>query len=878
VSFWRRVRRGVRGLALRPVVEREAEDELQHYVTLAAAEHRTRGLSAADAARAARAEFGSLTSAREQMRGDGWEVAFERLAADIRFAARRLRSEPGFTALTVFTLALALGSTTAIFSAVSPILFESLPYPDARQLVAVSEIGRDGARVDGTFGMYSTLAARTRSLRALAAYRHWQPTVTGDGQPERLDGQRVNATWFDVLGIQPAAGRGFHPADDVRDGPRVVVITDALWRRRFGSDAAIVGSEIILDGERHQIVGVMPAGFESVLAPSAQIWAPLQYDLSQGRAWGHHLRAIGRMQDGTNADRATRELDALGNTVLAEQRPETYGAKVQLVASSLHQEVTRGVRRALLAILGAVALLLVIAAVNVTNMLLARAAQRRGEFALRAALGAGRRRLVRQVLTESLLLAGAGGVLGVGVAMLLVRALVALAPPDLPRLGAIHVDGGVYAFGLVITTLIGLGFGALPALQASRSDPQRALQEGSRRSAGSISRTRATLVVAEVALALVLLVSAGLLLRSLQRLFAIDAGFDASGLLTMQIQTSGRGGSDGDPTQFFAQSLEAVRRVPGVGAAALTSQLPLSGDDDLYGVHFDPSPDDDPGELQGTYRYAVSPGYIETMRIALRSGRVLDERDHAGSIRSVLISESMAKRRLPGRDPIGQRLRIGAADGPLYTVVGVVGNVKQVSLAMNEADAVYVPAVQWHSSDAAMSLIVRARGDASELVAALRAAVWSVDKDQPIVRVATMEDLMMASAAERRFALIIFEAFAIAALVLAAAGTYGVISGSVVERTREIGVRSALGLPRSGILALVLREGLLLTACGVAVGLIGAVAASRAVRNMLFDISPLDPLTYGGVVALLFLTAIGACGVPAWRASRVDPATTLRSG
>jgi len=876
MSLWRQLTRGLRVLTHRRAADQDVADEVQHYLELATAAHLARGLSTAEAYRAARLELGSVTSVREQVRGYGWENVIETLLADLRYAARRLRAAPGFTAITVLTLALGIGATTAILSAVNPILFQPLPYPHAGRIAMIREIGSDGSPHDGTFGMYRELAERARSFAAIAALKPWQPTMTGPDQPERFDAQRVSASYFHVLGVPPILGRDFQESDDRLNGPNVVILGDALWRRRFGGDRTIVGRQITLDDDSYSVIGVMPGGFENVLAPTAELWAPLQYDMSQGRAWGHHLRTVGRLRPGISVDRATREIDVLGHAMVKEQHPETYRSDFELLAAPLRDDVTGGVKPALLAILGAVVLVLVIACVNVTNLLLARGVHRRGEFALRAALGAGRRRLIRQVLTESLLLAALGGVAGMAVAMLGVRALVALSPPGLPRAGAIAVDGTVFAFGLGITTLIGLAFGAIPALQATRGSARAGLQHGSRRTDGGHRRTRSALVVAEVALALVLLVSSGLLLRSLQRLFAVAAGFDSSRLLTMQVQTSGhRFNSDGTTYRFFDQALAAVRRVPGVTAAALTSQLPLSGDNDLYGVHFDPSPSDDPGEVNGTFRYAVSPGYIETMRIPLRRGRLLDEHDGAGAPRVAMISESMARRRLPGRDPIGQRLHIG--DGPLYTVVGVVGDVKQMSLALNEADAVYVTATQWRFADNVMSLVVRARGDAAALAPAVRQAVWSVDKDQPIVRVATMDGLLTALAAERRFALILFATFALAALVLAAAGIYGVLAGSVAERTREIGVRSALGASRGEILALVVRQGMKLTGLGVAIGIAGTAAATRVIVAMLFGVSRLDPVTYLGVIALLAAVATIACSVPAWRAARVDPASTLRA-
>ncbi len=874
MSLVRQFVRGVRALTRRVTTDGEIRDEVQHYLDEATAAHRARGLSPQAALRAARLELGSESSVREQMRSYGWENVAETLFADVRFAVRRLGTEPGFAAITVLTLALGLGGTTAIFSAVKPIVFEPLPYPDAGRLAMVWELQPDGVHNDGTFGMYRELAARNQSFAALGAYRPWQPTNTGAEQPERFQGQRVSASYFQVLGVAPALGRVFHPADDRLNGPNVVVLSDALWRRRWGGQRDIIGQTITLDDQAYEVIGVMPRTFENVLSPAADVWAPLQFDMSQGRAWGHQLRMVARLHQGVRVESATEELNTLGNAVLQDLRPPTYGRAVRFIAAPLHEDVTRAVKSALLAILFAVTLVLAIACVNVTNLLLARAAHRHGEFALRAALGAGQLRLLRQLLTESLLLALLGGLAGLAVAILGVRALVALSPADLPRLSAIRVDGSTFAFGFAITTLIGLVCGAIPALQAARSNPQRSLQQGTRRTVSGNQRTRSVLVVAEVALALLLLVGSGLLLRSLQRLFSIDAGFNTSHLLTVQVQTSNqRYSASGAAYQFFTEALEAARRVPGVTAAALTSQLPLSGDSEMYGVHFEPSLALDPGEIRGTFRYAVSPGYLETMGIPLRRGRLLNELDHADAPRVALVSQSLARRRLPGLDPIGQRLRVGS--GPLYTVVGVVGDVKQMSLTLNETEAVYVTPAQWRFADNVMSLIVRTRGSAVALTDAIRQAIWSVDKDQPIVRVATMDELVAATAAERRFALILFQAFALAALMLAAAGIYGLLAGSVAERTREMGVRAALGASRTRILALVLGQGMTLTGLGMLAGVAGALPLSRVLETMLFDVSPLDSITYISGIALLAAVALLACAVPAWRAARVDPARTL---
>ncbi len=885
MSLWRQLTRGLRGLTRRAAADQDVADEVQQYLADATAALMATGLCREDAQRAARLEFGNATVVREQVRESGWENLVRIFFADVHYSARQLRKNPGFAATAILVLALGIGASTAIFSAVNPILFEPLPYPHPSRLMMIWEMRKGDSPLDVSFGSFHGLAERSRSFDATAVMKPWQPTMTSATQPERFEGQRVSAGYFQTLGAVPALGRDFVAADDRLNGPNVVVLSDRLWRRRFGSDPTIVGHEITLDDNLYTVIAVMPSAFENVLAPSAELWAPLQYDTSlpsDGKEWGHHLRMIGRLRPGVSSSQAASELDVILHTLgqmYAKGYDSSGGVPDGFLVNSLQSDLTRGVRAALLAVMGAVLLLLLIACVNVTNLLLARGTQRRDEFAMRVALGAARTRLIRQLLTESLLLAILGGVAGMFMAELGVRALVALSPAGLPRVSAIGVDRAAFAFALALTTLIGVAVGLVPAIHASRRDPQMGLQQTSQRTAGGYRFARGTLVVAEVALALVLLVSAGLLLHSLQRLFATDPGFDGSHVLTMQVQQSGhRFDTDSARQQFFTQALEAVRQVPGVTSAAFTSQLPLSGDFDTYGVEFEAYPND---TSEAGFRYAVSPGYFETMHIPLRRGRVLDERDRAGAPVAVLISESFAKRKFPHQDPLGQRVRIGPdighARAPWDIIVGVVGDVKQTSLALTEADAFYTTPAQWSWVDNVQSLVVRTRGDAAALAPAVRSAIWSVDKDQPIVRVATMESLLAASEAQRRFALILFEAFALVALALAATGMYGVLAGSVTERIREIGIRAALGASRRNILALVVRQGLLLTAVGVVIGLIGALAASQALTTLLFGISQLDPITYLGVILLLVAVAVVACGLPAWRAAQVDPSITLRA-
>jgi putative ABC transport system permease protein len=849
----------------------ELDLEIRVHLELLADDFVRRGMTPEAARRAARREFGGVDQIKERYRDQrGWP-ALDALWQDARYACVTLRRDPVFCLVAVLTLALGIGATTTIFGGVKAVLLEPLPYADADRVAEVIETNPTGTRNHGTFGMFRGLADRTRSFDAMAVIKPWQPTITGDGQPERLEGQRVSARYFDVLRVPVAAGRAFNAVDDRPGGANVVIMSDALWRRRFGGDPAIVGRRITLDDTAYTVAGIMPSGFENALAPAAEIWAPLQYDMSLGAAWGHHLRTIGRLKPHVSVDAATREIDALGHAVLNDARPASYAPNVALAVNPLVIEMTRAVRPTLLAVLSAVALVLLVACVNVTNLLLARGARRREEFVTRIALGAGRGRLIRLVLVESVVVALAGGALALVTANLGVRALVAVAPPELPRAQGIRVDGIVLAFATALAALSGLVAGLIPALQVSR-DASIGAMRSTPRSVTPRLRTRRGLVVAEVALALVLLVSAGLLLRSFQRLFAVSPGFEPSGRVTMQVQAARR--FDAVATdRFYQRALDDMRAVPGVERAGLTSQLPLSGDDDEYGARFE---GDDPSAGYNIFRYVVSPGYLEAMGIAVRGGRAFDERDARNAPAVALISESLARRRFVGQDPVGRRVHLGPPAAPWYTIVGVAADVRQVSLAVNQPDAVYIPTGQSWFPERSLSFVAKVRGDATSVVPALRHAIWTADKDQPIVRVATLDDLVAASAATRRFALLLFESFAAAALTLAAIGLYGLLSGIVTERHREIGIRGALGASRAAIVALVARQGLVLAGAGVVAGLFAALAASRALATLLFGVTQLDPTTYAASAALLVVVAALACAVPAWRAVRIDPAVALR--
>jgi putative ABC transport system permease protein len=892
MSLLRQLTHGFRGLTRRAARDRDLDEELRQFYDEAAADLEAGGLSPEDARRAARRQLGNPVVAQEEARSYGWENALATFLSDLRFAVRQLRRNPGFAAISILTLALAIGAVTAIFSAIDPVLFRPLPYPHPGRLLMIWNTYK-GARFDGAYGTFLELRQRSHSFESMATFEPWQPALTGNAEPERLDGQVVCYTFFHVLGVSPALGRDFVPSDDVLRGPLVVILSDSLWRRQFHADPGIIGRAIRLSDNPFTVIGVMPRGFTDVLDPSAQLWSTEQYDISQiaksfnGPVWGDHLRIVGRLRPGIPAAQAAQELDAISHNPWPQfPRPRWASLRQGLLVDSLQDDIAHTVRPALLAVFAAVMLVLAIACVNVVNLVLARGVRRRGEFALRGALGAPNRRLALQLLTENLLLAFLGGALGVGVAFAGVRALIALSPAELPRLDAIAVDPAALVFALGLTTLIGLAAGLVPALHVSRGPLHSGLLQISHRVAGHHARTRRGLIVFEVALALTLLISAGLLLHSMRRLLALSPGFDSAHLLTLQVQSVGHQFDNPaqDPTagdraryRFFEQALDAVRSVPGVRQAAFTSLLPLSDDPDvdaIYGGHFD---NDAADGGRNVFRYAVSPGYVQAMGIPLRSGRWFTERDDLAAPHVALISESLARTQFPGQNPLGRRVKVGPTNQPWFTIVGVVGDVKQTSLTLQQTDAVYIPTEQSWFADDTLSFVVRARGDAASLAPAVKAAIWSVDKNQPIVRVMTMDHMMAIGEAQRRFVLILFEAFALAALLLAALGLYGVLSGSVTERTQEIGIRAALGASRGNLLALILRDGMSLTALGIALGLAGALAAARALASLLYGTSPLDPAAWVGVVLLLALVSALACWLPAHRAARIDPAITLRS-
>jgi putative ABC transport system permease protein len=875
----------------RASVDREIAAELEAHVALRIDDNIARGMTPEEARREALVRFGNRTVMRERVAAEDASLGLESAWRDVRYAGRQLQRSPGFSLSAVLILALGIGAVTAIFSAVNPILFEPLPYPHGSRIVTVWDTYQ-GDRTETTFGTFRELSARSRSFDALATFEPWQPVLTGEQTPERLEGQSVSANYFAMLGIRPALGRDFQAEDDTFRAPRVVIVSDRFWRQRLGSDVGVIGRPVRLDDNVYTVIGVMPRRFENVLAADADVFTPLAVDPAKltdvtSEAWGHHMRIAGRLRAGVSVDEARRDMAQIATNPQPEYpRPRWASMRAGLIVDQLQADMVRSVKPALLAVLGAVALLLAIACVNVTSLLLTRGALRQGEFAMRTALGASRGRLIRQSVTETLLLAILGGALGVVVAGAGVRVLVTLSPPGLPRVDAIALNTPALLFAFLLSAAVGLAAGVMPALQAPRAKLKSVVHQEGRTSTRHRQAGRQALVVSEVALALMLLVGAGLLLRSMQKMLAVDPGFNADHLLTLQVQTSGHkfdeaasapGVSSAARRRFFAQAIDQVRKVPGVAQAGFTSILPLSGDPywmTVYGSVFE---NKDANSGHNVFRYAVSPGYCEAMRIALLKGRLLDERDTAKAPFAALISESLAKKEFPHGDALGKRLHVGPTNYPWFTVVGVVADVRQASLALTDTDAVYLPETQTWFADDTMSFVIRTRGEAAAMAPAVRDAIWSVDKDQPVLRVATMSALLERSVAERRFVLILFEAFSLVALVLAATGIYGILANSVAERTREIGVRAALGASRGDLLALVMRQGLALVVAGVALGLGASLLATRALTSLLFGVSHLDPLTYAGVIAMLLSVAAVACLVPARRAALLDPMQALRS-
>jgi putative ABC transport system permease protein len=874
--------KGALGLGRR---DKDLAQELAFHREMLEERHLAQGLDAAAARRAARLALGGDAQIAETWRDQRGLAFVDALRQDVRYGLRMLRRTPGFTAAALLTLTLGIGANTAIFAVVDAVLLKSLPYADPERLVTLDDLDPGGSGADVSVATFMDWRERSRSFAQLAMMRLWMPTLVTGGEAERLPAVRVSWNYFDVLGARPALGRGFTPEDDREDGWRVALLSDRLWRRRFGADPSIVGRTIALQDREFRVIGVMPASFEPLDAQryfntAAEIWVPIGNDQSTCRSQCRPVRALGRLTPGVTIAAATAEMNGIREQ-LRREHPADYGAGAISVVA-LHRALTGQVRTALYVLLAAVGFVLLIACANVANLLLARAVTRGRELSLRAALGAGRGRIVRQLLTESLILSAGGALGGLLLAITAVRGLSAIAPVSLPRLEQVTVDARVLAFTAAVAALTSILFGLVPAWRGAAADAQQTLARDSRGSAGGRSRARAALVVADLVLALVLLAGAGVMIRTVSALMHVSPGFDTDRILSLQFSLTGDAfGDEAAMVAFQARALERIRAMPGVEQAALAGQIPFAragaGAGDCWGFHarerMKPNPVDDPC----VERFPITPDYFRVLGIPLLAGRGFTDADTATSPRVILVSASTAKAVWGTADPIGAQVRIGnAPDAAWRTVIGVVADVHAADLTAPVVPAMYTPETQITS--AYLTAIVKSSNDAAAALAApVRHVLRELNPTVPVYGVATLSSLVDQASAQRLFVTRLLAAFALVALLLAAIGLYGVVSYGVGQRAREIGVRVALGAQRRDVVRLVLSSGLLLVGIGVAAGLAAAIAVTRFLGALVFGVSPVDPLTFAASAALLTLVALGAHWVPVRRALRIDPARALRS-
>ena len=851
----------------------ELDEELKVHMRMAIEERVARGERRADAERAARREFGNVGIVKEvtrEMWGGGW---FERLVQDVRYGVRTLRRSPAFTFVALSTLALGIGATTAMFTVVHAVLLRPLPYPRSDRLMRLAyDYPKSPFFTEGGISdrQWVDHRSRYRAFARVAAMTSGLVTLTNAGDPVRLQGASVAAGLFETLGITTALGRTFGPDDEQIGGEPVVILGDALWRERFGADSTVVGRPITLDGVRHTVVGVTPPRFAYPL--DARLWRPLRIQLAPNRF--QLLSAVGRLRDGVTRAQAVAELDALA---AADRARDSMVSRV----TPLKDTVVGDVTRSLLVFAGAVGLVLLIACANVANLLLMRATTRRREMAVRAALGAGRRRLVRQLVTESALLWVGAGIAGAGVAMAGVRALLALAPAGrIPRHGEIGVDAPALAFALGVSLGTGMIFGLIPAIRATGSGVRDALAATARTMTGRDGRLRGALVMAEIAIALVLLTGAALMVESFVRMRRVELGFRPAGLALLTVDLPDATYPSAAAMQAAHQAvLDRLARIGGVASASAVNFVPLGGAMIRGDIKVD-GRTIPPGYVVA--KPSVTPGYFRTMGIRLRVGREFTAGDAESSPRVAIVSQSVARQIWPDVNPVGQRISNKDDPGPgdWLTVIGVVDDVGQTSIDTHREPAIYQTIQQLTQTFflGHMSFVVRAVGDPALLVPEMRRALRDVDPNQPIGSIGTMESAISATVAEPLFQARLIGAFSVVALVLAAIGIYGVVAYSVAERTHEIGIRVALGAGRADVVGMVLRRLLVLLVPGVAFGVIGALATTRVLSSLLFEIRPNDPATFVSVAGLLAAVAIVAGLAPARRASRVDPLVALRNG
>jgi putative ABC transport system permease protein len=831
----------------------------------------------------------SHDEAMRRLAGDIDEVSSTRMPpvhavrSDLRFALRMLRANPGFSAVVILTLALGIGANAAIFSVVNAVVLRPLPYAESDRLMVVwGNLHRPGVEeIPASAGEYVDYREGARGFEYVAAYDTLGYNISGSGEPERVEGAMVTANLFPLLGVTAEIGRTFATAEEQRGREHVAIISHALWTRRFQSNPAILGQRAAVDGRQVEIVGVMPASFEFP-DETTELWTPVVLDadaLSANNRGSHGFTVLARLKRGMTAAQARADLDAVTSGFKA-RFPGNYRNGFSVIVRPLQTEIVGDTGRALFVLLGSVGLVLLIACANVANLLLARASARRKEIALRTALGATRGRLIQQLLTESVFVAVAGGVIGLLIAFWGVGALVASAPDSIPRLREVGVDGRVVVFTAIVSLVTGVLFGLAPAVTASRATLHETLKEGGRTSAGR-GRAGAVLVVSEVALSLVLLVAAGLLIRSFVRLQDVAPGFDSANLLTFRLSLpESRYTTFEKGDRFFDELFARLRSSADVRAVAATNALPFSGQGTSRSFFIDGRPPMRPDESTEEQIRIVTDGFFGAMGIPVIKGREFTARDSLASPRVMVINEALARKHFANENPIGKRIAFDKDSSRWYEIVGIAGNIKHRGLDARDRPELYVPYRQpvfdsWTVRP--VYVAVRTAGEPLAAAAAIRQRVNRLDPDQPISNVRTMDERIARSLSGRRFNMVMLGLFAVLALTLAAVGIYGIVAYSVTERTHEIGVRLALGAQRRDVVAMVVRHGMLMTLAGTGVGLAAAFAVVRVMSGLLYGVSAADPATFIAIPVLLLTVALAACYIPARRATRVDPMIALRT-
>ncbi|MBI5383192.1 MAG: ABC transporter permease [Verrucomicrobia bacterium] len=852
-------------------MKQEIDEELRFHVEQRTAENIANGMPRDEATREARRRFGNVQSVREECRETRGASFGETTLQDIRFGLRMLWKNPGFATVAVLTLALGIGACTAIFSLVNGVLLRALPYDQPGQLVQLWEDpsgkGQDRNSVAGA--QFADWKEQVTSMEGISVVRRVNLNLTGEGRPERLSVHKVSADYLQILRLQPFLGRGFLPDEDQPGKDRVVVLTHRLWREHFGGATNLVGQAVRLDSQSYTVIGILPA--KPQLPIECDALTPFVFG---SESWhrsrsDHRLRVIGRLKSGVTLEQARAEMAAI--TQRLKPSYPSWKKDWGVAVVPMHEQLTGAIRPQLWVLFGAVGFVLLIACANVAGLLLARMAARQKEMAIRAALGAGRWRVIRQLLTESVLLSMLGGGLGLVLAFWGVNLFTKLSADNLPRVAEVGVDASALGFALLMSLGTGVAFGLAPALHLARPDLTGALKQEGRASRSGSGRLRGALIIAEVALALMLLAGAGLMLKTLFRLQAVPSGFNPHGVLAMDMSLDDTKYPAGDRrAAFVRQIIQRIESLPGVEAAGTATTLPMSGATDSS-VRAESRPDLEEFYIGSDYDL-VSGDYFPAMGIPLLKGRRFTERDDSRSApRVAILNEALAKKIFPNEDPLGQRVRFW---GESWEVAGVVGNVRQRGLDRESKEHIYLPQA---FSPFPCSLVVRTKVPPMALADVCRKEILMMDSDQPISNIRTLEQIVAGSASQRRLMLVLLGLFAGAAMLLAAIGLYGTMAYAVSQRTREIGIRMALGAQRGEVLLQVMRQGLKLTFLGVALGLVGAFALTRVLAHLLFEVTPQDPFTFVGVAVLLVAVALIACWLPARRAMKINPMEALRS-